>query len=201
MTANLKTVEFFFDFGSPTSYLAHTQLPTIAREAGARLIHRPMLLGGVFKATGNASPVSVAAKARWMASDLALWAKHYGVPFLFNPHFPINTLSLMRAAAGVQMEEAEDFEQFVDVVFRAMWVDGRNLADPEVFAEVMGKAGFNVSALLDLSLSPEVKQRLLLHTEEAVARGVFGAPTMFVGEQMFFGQDRLPFVRQALQAG
>jgi len=95
-----KTIEFHFDFGSPTSYLAYTQLPRIARETGATLVYHPMLLGGVFKATGNASPVSVPAKGRWMGQDIARWAKRWGVPFAFNPHFPINTLTLMRGAVG-----------------------------------------------------------------------------------------------------
>ena len=98
----MNTIEFFFDFGSPTTYLAHTQLPRIAAETGAQLVYRPMLLGGVFKATGNASPVTVPAKGRWMGQDIARWAARYGVPFAFNPHFPINTLTLMRGAAGVQ---------------------------------------------------------------------------------------------------
>jgi 2-hydroxychromene-2-carboxylate isomerase len=100
-----RSIEFFFDVGSPNSYLAHTQLPRLARERGARLVHRPMLLGGVFKATGNASPVTIPAKGRWMNDDLARWAARYGVPFRFNPHFPINTLALMRGAIGLQMRE------------------------------------------------------------------------------------------------
>ncbi len=192
------TVEFFFDFGSPNSYLAQTQLPRIARETGARLIHRPMLLGGVFKATGNASPVTIPAKARWIRDDLALCARHHGVPFTFNPHFPVNTLMLMRAAAGMQMEQADEFERFVEVIFDALWVRQRNLADRAEFEQVLDANGFAAAAVLDLAALPEVKARLTAHTDEAVARGVFGAPTCFVGERMFFGQDRLEFVRTAL---
>ena len=105
MAENIKQIEFFFDFGSPTSYLAYTQLPRIAAAAGAQLVLRPMLLGGVFKATGNTSPVTVPAKGRWMFSDLPLWAQRYGVPFAFNPAFPINTLTLMRGAAGLQLRQ------------------------------------------------------------------------------------------------
>ena len=120
-----KTIEFFFDFGSPTTYLAHTQLPRIARDTGARLVYRPMLLGGVFKATGNASPVTVPAKGRWMGQDIARWAARYGVPFAFNPHFPINTLTLMRGAVGLQMRRPADFQRYVDAVFEAMWVQPR----------------------------------------------------------------------------
>ena len=118
-----KTIEFFFDFGSPTTYLAWTQLPGIARDAGAELVYRPMLLGGVFKATGNASPAAVKAKSRWMGQDMAMWAERYGVPFGSNPHFPINTLTLMRGAAGMQMRQPEHFERYLGVVFKAIWVE------------------------------------------------------------------------------
>ena len=193
-----KTVEFFFDFGSPTSYLAWTQLPKLAAEAGAQLVWRPMLLGGVFKATGNASPVMVPAKGRWMNQDMARWARRYGVPLAMNPHFPINTLTLMRGATGLQMRQPADFERYVDTVFRAMWETPCNMGDAAVLAQVLQRAGFDAEALLALAGDPEVKARLVATTEEAVARGVFGAPTMFVGEQMFFGQDRLEFVREAL---
>jgi 2-hydroxychromene-2-carboxylate isomerase len=193
-----KTIEFFFDFGSPTTYLAHTQLPRIAREAGAQLVYRPMLLGGVFKATGNASPVSVPAKGRWMGQDIAQWARRYGVPFSFNPHFPINTLTLMRGATGLQLQEPAAFARYVDTVFKALWVEGRNLGDAKVLAAVLAEAGFEAEAFAALAGDPQVKAQLIVTTEEAVARGVFGAPTCFVGEQMFFGQDRLDFVREAL---
>jgi len=192
-----KTIEFFFDFGSPTTYLAHTQLPRIAREAGAALQYRPMLLGGVFKATGNVSPVTVPAKGRWMGQDIARWARHWGVPFTFNPHFPINTLTLMRGAVGLQMRQPRDFTRYVDAVFHAMWVNPRNLGDAAVLAAALAEAGFDADALMALVGDAEVKAKLVANTEEAVARGVFGAPTCFVGEQMFFGQDRLDFVREA----
>lgn len=194
-----RAVEFFFDFGSPNSYLAQTQLPRIARETGATLIHRPMLLGGVFKATGNASPVTIPAKARWIRADLQLCARRHGVPFAFNPHFPINTLTLMRTAAGMQMARADEFERFVDVVFGAMWVQQRNLGDAAEFARLLDENGFATSDVLELAARPEVKERLTAQTEEAVGRGVFGAPTCFVDGQMFFGQDRLDLVREALE--
>lgn len=193
----MKTIEFWFDFGSPTTYLAHTQLPRIAQEAGAALQYRPMLLGGVFKATGNASPVLVPAKGRWMLQDLQRWAGHWGVPFAFNPHFPINTLPLMRGAIGLQLRQPEDFGRYVDAVFHAMWVQPQNLGDPAVLAAVLGTAGFDAAAFVALVGDAEVKAALVAATEEAVARGAFGAPTIFVGDEMFFGQDRLDFVRQA----
>ena len=193
-----KRLEYFFDFGSPTSYLAWTQLPGLMAETGAELVWRPMLLGGVFKATGNASPVSVPAKGRWMSGDIARWAARYRVLFRFNPHFPTNTLTLMRGAAGLQLRAPERFERYCAVVSRAMWEEGANLGDPAVLAATLAAAGFDVESFTALVADPEVKARLVATTEEAVARGVFGAPTFFVGEAMFFGQDRLDFVREAL---
>ena len=190
-------VEFFFDFGSPTTYLAYTQLPRIAALAGAQLAWRPMLLGGVFKATGNASPVTVPAKGRWMGQDIARWARRYGVPFAFNPHFPINTLTLMRGAVGLQLRQPERFLRYVETVFHAMWVEPRNLGEPEVLAQTLANAGFD-AGFTELVADPEVKAALVATTEEAVRRGVFGAPTFFVGEEMHFGQDRLEFVKEAL---
>jgi 2-hydroxychromene-2-carboxylate isomerase len=195
-----KTIEFFFDFGSPTTYLAHTQLPRIAHETGATLQYRPMLLGGVFKATGNTSPVTVPAKGRWMGQDIARWAKRWGVPFTFNPHFPINTLTLMRGAVGLQMRQPASFTRYVDAVFQAMWVTPRNLGDAAVLAATLTEAGFDAEAFVALVGDPEVKAKLVANTEEAVARGVFGAPSCFVGDQLFFGQDRLDFVREAATA-
>jgi len=193
-------VECFFDFGSPTSYLAWTQLPRIAAAAGARVDWRPMLLGGVFKATGNASPVLVAAKGRWMGADIARWAKRYGVPFRFNPHFPINTLTLMRGAAGLQMRRPEVFERYLATIYEAMWKEPANLGDPGVLAATLAAAGFDADEFAALVADPEVKAKLVATTEEAVGRGVFGAPTCFVGEAMFFGQARLDFVAEALAA-
>ncbi len=193
-----KTVEFFFDVGSPTSYLAWTQLPTIARASGAQIKWRPMLLGGVFKATGNASPVTVPAKGRWMGGDIERFARRYGVPFVFNPHFPINTLTLMRGAAGLQLRQPERLDAYLDVVFRAMWVDAVNLDLAAELARVLDAAGFDGPAFLSLVGDPEVKSALMATTEEAVARGVFGAPSLFVDNTLFFGQDRLDFVREAL---
>jgi len=193
-----RTVEFFFDVGSPTSYLAWRQLPKIAAETGATIDWRPMLLGGVFKATGNASPAAVPAKGRWMNEDLQRWAARYGVTLRFNPHFPINTLTLMRGAAGMQMRSPDGFLRYLDVIERAMWETPKNLGDADVLVATLADAGFEPTAFAALVADPEVKAKLIANTEEAVARGVFGAPTFFVGEQMFFGQDRLDFVREAL---
>ena len=194
-----KQVEFFFDFGSPTAYLAYTQLPKIAAECGAALLWRPMLLGGVFKATGNQSPVLIEAKGRWMWDDMARWARRYGVPLEKNPHFIINTLTLMRGAAGYQLREPGTFARYVELMFRAMWVEPCNLGDAAVLAATLQRAGFDAAAFGAMAADPAVKAKLIADTEQAVARGVFGAPTMFVGGDMFFGQDRLEFVREALR--
>jgi 2-hydroxychromene-2-carboxylate isomerase len=194
----MKNVEFWFDFGSPTAYLAWTQLPKIAAECGAQIAWRPMLLGGVFKATGNQSPVLIEPKGRWMWDDMARWAKRYGVKLVKNPFFIINTLTLMRGAVGYQLRQPEWFLRYVDVMFTAMWVRGLNLGDAEVVAATVKDGGFDPAAFAAMVGDPEVKARLIAVTDEAVKRGVFGAPTMFVGEEMFWGQDRLDFVREAL---
>lgn len=196
-----KTVEFYFDFGSPTTYLAWTQLPRLCAEEGATLVYKPMLLGGVFQATGNASPVTIPAKGRFMLRDLARYARRYQVPMQFNPHFPINTLPLMRAAVAVQQRLPERFEAFLKLIFEAMWVQARNLGDPAVLAEVLAAGGFDPQQLLGLIAEQAIKDALKANTDEAIKRGVFGAPSMFVGNELFFGQDRLDFVREALQAG
>ena len=195
-----KQVEFFFDFGSPAAYLAWTQLPTIATAAGATIAWRPMLLGGVFKAAGNASPISVAAKGKWMMADLARFAARYGVPLNFPASFPVNTLPLMRGAVGMQMRQPADSERYVKAVYEAIFGRGLAMGDPAVIAGVLTAAGFDAAAFETLIADPAVKQGLIANTEEAVARGAFGAPTMFVGSQMHFGQDRLDFVAQALRS-
>lgn len=193
-----RTVEFFFDFGSPTSYLAYTQLPKICAETGATLVYRPILLGGIFQATGNSSPVEIPAKGRYMLADMQRFAARYGVPLKMNPAFPLNTLLLMRGAVAMQLRQPERFAAYVEAIYRAMWVDQRNLGDPAELGAVLAAAGFDPEELLALTAEPEIKEALKSATEEAVRRGAFGAPTMFVGEKMFFGQDRLDFVREAL---
>ncbi len=193
-----KEVEFFFDVGSPASYLAATQLPRICEEAGATLIYRPMLLGGVFQATGNASPAAIPAKGRYMFGDLERHARRYHVAFKRNPYFPINTLLLMRGATAMQLRHAERFHAYLDAVFRAIWIDERDMNDASVVAGVLHEAKIDAAMVMAEITDPEVKAALKATTEEAVTRGVFGAPSFFVGNTMFFGQDRLEFVREAL---
>ncbi|MDF2462210.1 MAG: 2-hydroxychromene-2-carboxylate isomerase-like protein [Ramlibacter sp.] len=195
-----RNVEFYFDVGSPAAYLAWTQMPALCESAGGNLDYRPMLLGGVFQATGNQSPMNIPAKSAYMKDDLARFAKRYGVPFRHNPHFPINTLMLMRVAAGLQLRDPDKLVPYVDAVYRAIWVDGKDMNDPQVVASVLEQAGFDAGALLALASDPEVKDRLKSLTATAVERGVFGAPAFFVGDQLYWGQDRLDFVKQALEA-
>lgn len=194
-----KRVEFFFDFGSPTAYLAWSQLPRICQAHQAELIYRPMLLGGVFKATGNQSPVMIAAKGRYMHQDMQRYATRYGVTLNMNPYFPINTLYLMRAASAVALYEPARLEAFIKTIYEAMWVQALNMGKISVLNEVLEQAGFDPQSLLAQIEQPEVKAALIATTDEAIARGVFGAPTVFVGDEMFFGQDRLDFIAQALE--
>lgn len=193
-----KTVEFLFDVGSPYTYLAYHHLPVIAREHGARIVWTPVLLGGIFQATGNASPADVPAKSLHSQVDLQRWARAYGVPFRMNPHFPINTLALMRGAVAAQMQGEEVLQRYLGAIFAAMFEQPRNLGEPAEIGAVLAGAGLDPVQFLQWIADPAVKERLKQNTAGAVERGVFGAPTFFVGEDMFWGQDRLEFVAQAL---
>jgi 2-hydroxychromene-2-carboxylate isomerase len=192
--------EFFFDFGSATSYLAWSQVHAVARECQAELLWRPMLLGGVFKATGNGSPMMVPAKAAWMLQDMGRWARRYGLPMRMNTHFPVNTLLPMRVATGLQQRAPERLEAFVEACFRAMWERNVNIGDAAALAQALAPAGFAEEEMAALAADAIVKAALITATEAAVARGVFGAPTFFVGTHMFFGNDRLDMLREALLA-
>ncbi len=192
------SVEFFFDFGSPATYLAWTQIQALADRCNADIQWRPMLLGGVFKATGNQSPAMIPAKGAYMIADLGRYAEKYGVAMKFNPHFPVNTLMLMRGAVAYQ--SGDRFHQYLSAIFTALWVDEKNLNEPEVVAEVLNSAGFDADEFMQLCGSEAVKSELKANTEEAVERGVFGAPSVFVDGELFFGQDRLEFVEAALRA-
>ena len=191
-----RTLEFYFDYGSPYSYLADTQVETIAKRTGAALARKPMLLGGVFKSTGNQSPMAIDLKGKWANGDLGMWARFYSVPFQRNPHFPVNTLALMRGAAAAQIDGL--FERYHPAMFKAMWVDGRNLNDMAEVGAVLAEAGIDAARMAGRIQDQDVKDRLKATTDEAVSRGVFGAPTSFVDDLMFFGNDRLPFVEMAL---
>lgn len=193
-----KSVDLFFDVGSPASYLAWTQLPSVCEKYGADLVYRPMLLGGVYQATGNSSPATIPAKGRYTQMDYERHARRYGVPFQGNPHFPIMTLFLMRAVTGIQLRRPDQLQRLLACVFKGLWVDALNLNEQQITAGVLKSGGLDPTEIELLTQDPEVKATLKATTEQAVQRGVFGAPTIFVGSEMFFGQDRMDFVREAL---
>lgn len=192
-------LDFYFDFGSPASYLAYKRLRQLESKYDLTVHWLPMLLGGVFKATGNVSPVTVAAKGNYMVNqDFPRFAKRYSVPMQFNPYFPINTLNLMRGAVAAQEEGV--FDRYADAVFDAMWQEQLDLGQVDVVVKTLQNAGLNAMALLELTQSDAIKQTLIGNTNQAIDRGVFGAPTMFVGDEMYFGQDRLDFIEADLKA-
>jgi 2-hydroxychromene-2-carboxylate isomerase len=194
-----RSIEFFFDYGSPYSFLANAVLPDLARRHAAELIYRPMLLGAVFKATGNQSPAlePVAAKRAYGALALRRTAAYYGVSIAMNPHFPINTLALMRTAVAAQ--HAGSFERFHAAVYPAFWEKGLALGDPAVVADLISSAGLDAEQLAAQANSGAVKEELRTTTEEAIARGAFGAPAIFFGGELYFGVDHLPFLERALE--
>lgn len=193
-----KSLDFYFDYGSPTSYLAYTQLPMLAKRTGATVNYKPILLGGVFQATGNRSPVEVAAKGKYMFEDLKWFAARYGVEFQQNPYFPINTLNLIRGALAAQRDGY--FAVYSDTVFKAIWADAVNMGDPAEIGKVLTAGGLDASKIIAATQEPAIKEALKAATEAAVLRGVFGAPTFFVDQHMHFGQDRLPYVEELLRA-
>ena len=194
----VKNIEFYFDFGSPTAYLAYTQLQLIAERQKTNLIYCPILLGGVFKATGNNPPASVPAKGKYMMVDLQRYADKYKVPYKRNPHFPVNTLSLMRGAVSYQ--EDGDFLKYVNVIFQNMWVNPKNLNDHEVLEKVLMENNFDIDDFMKRISDQNVKNKLISNTENAVKKGAFGAPTIFIGDEMFFGQDRMEFVENSINS-
>ena len=194
----MKSVEFYFDLGSPYSYLAYYRLLQIAEQQEIQIVYKPILLGGVFKATGNRSPIEIPVKGVYSILDMQRWAEYYQIPMQMNPHFPMNTLTLMRILTGVQLLHLEKFEQVLKLLFDAMFGTPQNLNEPTVLAEVLEPSGFSVEDIMSMVQSEVVKQKLITETEQAIQRGLFGAPTFFVGDEMYWGQDRLHFVEQAL---
>lgn len=192
-----KQVEFWFDYGSPASYVGYHGLKKVAERTGAEIVWKPVLLGGVFKAIDSHSPMTVDAKAKWMVFDLKNHAERLGIPFELNPYFIFNTMPLMRGAL-VALERGE-IERYSEVVFDAIWRDGLNMGDPAVIADVLAEAGFDAQAYLDGTQRQEIKDKLKEETEKAVRKGVFGVPTMFVGDKMWWGQDRLDWVEAELE--
>lgn len=197
-----KTIDFIFDFGSPNAYLAWQVLPGIAARSSARVNLIPCLLGGLFKATGNQAPMTafgnVKGKLEYERLETQRFIARHGLrDFRFNPHFPVNSLLIMRGLLAAR--RANLGERYLEAVLKAMWEDGQKMDDPTVVAAVLDAAGLDAKALLEAAQDPEVKAELAAHTNAAAARGAFGIPTFFVGDEMFFGKERLGQVEEELK--
>ena len=191
-----KTVEFYFDIVSPASYLAWTQIPDLLSETGAEIVYRPFFLPGVFEGAGSSSPITVPAKGKWLFHDLTRWAKTYNVPFKMNENFPLSSVYAMRGLNNYI--GTEHFIPLGDAMFQAMWAENKNINDQMVMGTILEKAGIRANEYMEKLNDPANKQALVAVGEEAVSRGVFGAPTFFVGKFMHWGQDRLQFVKEDL---
>jgi 2-hydroxychromene-2-carboxylate isomerase len=201
MVSAMTQVEFHFDFGSPNAYLCHVLIPAIEKRTGARFEYVPVLLGGVFKLTGNQSPMvslkGIRNKPEYERLETQRFiARHRIERFRFNPHFPVNTLLVMRAAVAAERDGA--LMPYVDAVFRAMWEEERKMDDPAVARAALDGAGLDGAGLLARAQDQAVKDRLVANTEASVARGTFGSPTFFVGGEMFFGKDRVREVEEEI---
>ena len=195
-------VEFHFDFGSPNAYLAHLVLPSLEQRSGVRFEYVPVLLGGVFKATGNVSPAVANAriknKSEYAALELRRFLRRHQITrFAMNPFFPVNTLAIMRGALAARRLGC--FERYVDEVYRHMWADPKKMDEPEVIRAALLESQLPAERLLALASDPEVKQELLANTERSVARGTFGSPSFYVGDELFFGKDRLREVEEEIE--
>lgn len=196
-----KIIDFIFDFGSPNAYFAHKVLPALAAEKDAEVNYIPCLLGGIFKLTGNQAPMmafaGVKGKNAYMMLEITRFIQKHGLTkFQMNPHFPVNTLILMRGAIAAKIDG--NLGPYIEAGLTAMWEDKLNMADPEVFVNVMNGAGLDGSTLLARTQDQDVKDRLMANTSAAVERGTFGIPTFFVGSDMYFGKDRIAAVIEAL---
>ncbi len=200
VAGEMAKVEFHFDFGSPNAYLAHQIIPRIEARTGAKFEYVPILLGGVFKLTDNRSPAEKMAgiknRLEYERLELQRFVQRNGVAFNWNPFFPVNTLLIMRGAVATQLDGT--FERYVNEVFRHMWADPKDMDDPAVIGAALTQSGFDAASLLARSQETEVKERLLKNTENSVARGAFGSPTFFVGDEIFFGKDRLRDVEEEI---
>jgi len=191
----MPVLEFFYDFTSPYSYLASTRVEALAARTGASLHWRPFLLGGVLKATGNRAPIEVGPKGAHMLVDLGRWAERLRVPLQFPAVFPVPSILALRAALAA--EKRGQLVPLTHAVFRAVWVEGKEIGKPEELAPVLAAAGLDGPGLVEAA--PSMKETLVRQTQEAVERGAFGAPTFFVGTELFVGNDRMDFVEEALR--
>jgi 2-hydroxychromene-2-carboxylate isomerase len=196
-------VEFHFDFGSPNAYLSHLVIPDIERRTGTKFAYVPVLLGGVFRLTNNRSPMEsfqgVRNKLEYQQLEMQRFIRRHGITrFTFNPFFPVNTLMTMRGAVAAQLEGV--FARYVDEVFRHMWAEPKKMDDPAVARAALEESGLDGARLLERTQEPAVKDRLLQNTQASVERGSFGSPTFFVGDEIFFGKDRLRDVEEEILA-
>ena len=191
---NSRKVDYFFDYVSAYSYLVNGQVEKIK---GAEVQYRPMLLGAVMQATGNSPPGTVKAKGKYLVTDLKRWAKRYGMPMHFNSKFPQNTMYALRVAIAAQRRGV--FHEIHQAFFDAMFVHDLDLSDRDGLRKIISEAGLDAAELMSDIDNQSIKDELKDNTEEAIRRGVFGAPTFFVGDEMFFGNDRLDFIREALE--
>jgi len=194
-------VEFHFDFGSPNAYLSHLVIPAIEQRTGAKFQYVPVLLGGIFKATNNRSPAESFAgiknKPDYERLEMQRFLRRHKIAtFKMNPFFPVNTLALMRGAIAAQ--SLGIFERYVDEMFRHMWANPKKMDDPEVLRAALDESGLDSARLIALTQDPDIKNRLLENTQRSVAAGSFGAPTFYVGSEIFFGKDRLRDVEEAI---
>ena len=199
-----RNIDFIFDFGSPNGYLSWKVLPEIAARTGAKINLIPCLLGGIFKITGNQAPNlafgNIKGKLAYESLETRRFvAKHGLTKFAFNPHFPVNTLLIMRGLIAAQRQGVG--EAYLEAVLKAMWEDGQKMDDPEVAAAVLTAAGLDAKAILEGTQDPEVKAELVANTDAAAARGTFGIPTFFVGDEIFFGKERLGQVEEEVLKG
>lgn len=195
-------VEFLFDFGSPNAYLAHKVIPEIEERTGAKFEYVPILLGGIFKLTNNRPPMvafgDVKGKMAYEMKETERFIRRHAITtFKFNPNFPVNTLALMRMAVAAQ--EAGQFAPYVEAAFHHMWEAPKKMDDPDVIRAALIESGLDADRLIAAAQTPEVKQRLMANTEAAASRGVFGSPSFFVGEELFFGKDRLGEVEEEIR--
>lgn len=194
-------VEFFFDVASPYSYLASTQMDGLARRTSATVAWRPFLLGGLFAAVGNQAPALLKPRAAYMGRDLQRWARRYQVPLRWPTRFPINTVKAQRMLLALREEKGDaECATLAAAFFTAYWADDRDVADLDVLTAVADDAGFDGAALAERTQEPAIKEALKGATTEAEKRGAFGAPTFFTGGEMYFGNDRLPLLEDALRA-
>ncbi len=195
----VKKLEFYFDVASPPSYIAHRRLPALVERTGAALILKPVLVGGVFKLSGNAAPVSVPAKKAYMMRvELPCLARQCGIALDFDSRAPFDSLNLMRGA--VVADELGGLAEYATALFRATWATARDMSDPTAVADVLDAAGFDPGVIFTRIRERTIKDRLIAATEAAVDRGVFGVPTFFIGTEMYFGQDRLDVIETELGA-